>query len=384
MRFLFVKTQQCWPRASGHDVHAYHMMRALIENGHEVALTTSVTPTPEAIDGLDLIDLSVLPNRVRSDDNASAQLTWRQERFRSYWGIEQANIEFVRDKAKELKTDAVVVVGMEVLPYLSAVEDSQRLWYAADEWVWHHLSLVKLTQMQTWQHLRQAALMGIYENSFASVVDRAWVVSAADQRALKLVTGIPIVDVIPNGVDADFFSPAGEVEKGNSCTFWGCLDFLPNIQALRWFCKKVWPLVLARVPTATFHIYGFRPGPEVMQLTSIPGISVSADVPNIRESVGNHQVVVLPFQSGGGVKNKLLEAASMAKPILCSRRACNGLNLSGEMPLRVASNNPQHWLRELLALWADQHTRLSIGNAARDWVVAHHSWNAAAEKAVAL
>ena len=64
---------------------------------------------------------------------------------------------------------------------------------------------------------------------------------------------------VPNGVDSDHFLPAEGPEADHSCVFWGRLDFGPNIQAIQWFCNRVWPAVRRQVSDATFTIIGFNP-----------------------------------------------------------------------------------------------------------------------------
>ena len=377
MRFLFVKDNLAWPRVSGHDVHSYHMLRALTELGHEVVLTTRCTPTPEAVQGIGLTG----QRSWEAAGQCTPRLTRWQEKFRSYWGVEQTAIAAIAEQAREFSVDAVIAVGLEVLPLLAGVTDATRIWYAADEWVWHHLSVIQLRDRTTWKHLREAAVKGLYEYTFRNVVDRAWVVSAADQRAMRWIAGIKHVDVLPNGVDSDHFAPRSVSEVPNSCVFWGRLDFEPNIQALQWFCRTVWPQVVARVPDASFKILGFAPVPEVTQLAAQPGVTLLENLPDLREEIARSQVVVLPMQSGGGIKNKLLEAAAMARPVLCSSRACNGLNLGSSQPLRIAAH-PQQWVDGLVSLWNSAADRRSLGLAAREWVGAAHSWTTTAQNAV--
>ena len=81
-------------------------------------------------------------------------LTRLQERFRSYWGIETALIHALGRAARDCGAEAVVVVGLSVLPYLAGVQGRQRVWYAADEWAWHHLSQVRLFSPSTWPEIR--------------------------------------------------------------------------------------------------------------------------------------------------------------------------------------------------------------------------------------
>ncbi|CAN5894952.1 glycosyltransferase [soil metagenome] len=381
MRFLFVKHVLAWPRSSGHDVHSYHMMKALADLGHQIALVTVDEPVTEAIAGLPLM----LRHAIGAERTSGivSPLTGLRERYRSYWGIEPARIEAVARAAVDFAADAVVVVGLDVLPYLGAVEEAQRVWYAADEWVWHHLSQVRPAVPSTWGELNAAAVKGLHERAYAPLLDRVWVVSKTDRRAMRLALGHDRIDVVPNGIDLEHFRPiVGEVsELPRSCVFWGRLDFGPNIQALQWFCRRVWPAVRREVPDATFTIYGFRPTDPVWTLAGRDGVVLIPDLPDLRSEIARHQIVVLPFVSGGGIKNKLLEASAMARPILCTPRASNGLH--DAVGTLVRARSADRWVRELLALWDDPERRHHLGSAARDWVVSTHTWEAAAGVAAA-
>jgi polysaccharide biosynthesis protein PslH len=262
------------------------------------------------------------------------------------------------------------------------VERARRVWYAADEWAWHHLSLVRPLRPSTWGNVRLAMIKALYERAYGPLLDRVWLVTEADRRAMRFVAGTDRLDVLPNGVDAEHFAPREQPQTERTCAFWGRLDFGPNVQALEWFCGRVWPAVRRAAPEARFTVYGFRPTDEVRALTGRDGIEMVPDLPDLRGEVARHPVVVLPFVSGGGIKNKLLEAAAMGKAVVCSPRACGGLRIEGELPLRVA-RSAGDWVRELLELWADPAGRARLGAAARRWVVERHTWEAAARTALA-
>jgi glycosyltransferase involved in cell wall biosynthesis len=381
MRLLFVKQTLGWPRASGHDVHAFYMMQACAARGHEVALATALAPAPEAIQDIGLARQVVLPSALGENNGHEAlPLTKLQERFRSYWGIPPVWLTALRQLSDTYNPDAVIAVGLNGLPFLPG-HRGVKVWYAADEWIVHHLSLARAMGHEGWEHVKAAAIKGLYERVFASSIDRVWVVSAPEARAMRWLAGFRHVDVVPNGVDSVYFAP-GPASTSASAVFWGRLDFEPNVQGLQWFRQKVWPYVRRDVPDATFVIVGSRPGPAVLQLAALPGVTVVPDVPDLRDEVGQHSVVALPFISGGGIKNKLLEAASMGKPIVTTRRGCGGLELPDRLPLIVA-DTPAQWRTALCDLWAAPARRAELGAAARRWVVERHTWSAAAERALA-
>ena len=379
MHILVYKNALCWPRRSGNDVHTYEMMRAWSSSGVRVSLATSKEIQSEAINGLTLESTTALGS-TGSDGMSTPPGKGMQQRFIRYWGINFSEIQDLADHAEKIKADAVIASGLDTLPFLCKVRNLIRVWYPADEYVWHHLSLLHFTKPSTWMECKSAVFSGLYERTFRSFCDRIWVVSNADCRAMRIVTGVKNVDVIPNGVDHDYFHPLNDQpEKEKSLVFWGRLDFKPNIQGLQWFCRNIWPALYAKFNEAVFSIIGAKPGAEVFDLGKMPGIRIFPDLDDLRPEVAKNQVVVLPFVSGGGIKNKLLEAAAMGKPVICSKRAAAGLN--GVFPAIVADSKSE-WITAIEKLWNNSNERESLGLSARNWVQTEHTWGKAASDAL--
>lgn len=379
MRLLFAKHSLIWPRSTGHDVYTFHMMKEFAGLGHEVSLATVVEPEGSALDGLPLTD------RIRLDgpdgpEGEPVPASWLQTRFRSFWGVSNRQIRSLSQAAASKKADAVIVVGLDALPYFPALTNTIRVWYAADEWVLHHLSQLQFRKGQFKSNLHAAAIKGLYERAHRKLVDRAWVVSEEDKKAMRRYAGIHTVDILPSGVDADFFRPGPEAVEERTAVFWGRLDFGPNAQALDWFCRKVWPLVRQQMPDARFTIIGFQPTDEIRELATAPGVTLAANLRDLRGAARRHAVVVLPLVSGAGIKNKLLEAAALGLPIVCTPLATGGLR--GEAPLSVAKT-PEEFATALVTLWADPDRRRQAAAAVRAWVVEHHSWLTTAKDAIA-
>lgn len=381
LRWLFVKERFAWPRASGHDVHTYGMMRALAELGHAVALCTVDPPPEPAVEGVPYAARYCLGDGsppVPPAGKFPLLFTKLQSKFCSFWGVSPDRVRQVAAAAADCDADAVVVSGLNVLPYLGAVSGRATVWYAADEWVWHHLSMVRPHQPTTWAELKPALVKGVYERAYRRMLDRVWVVTDADARAFRWLAGVRGLDVIPNGVDAGHYRPLDVPQAPNSCAFWGRLDFGPNVQALEWFTRKVWPVVRAKAPDATLKVFGFQPGEAVRRLAGRDGVELTADLSDLRPAVRGCQVAVLPFVSGGGIKNKLLEAAALGMPIVSTPRGC--LGLKGDPPFAVHAR-PANWVDAITHLFADAESRRRQGAAAREWVVANHTWAAAARAA---
>jgi glycosyltransferase involved in cell wall biosynthesis len=384
MRLLFVKRSLQFPRSSGDDVQCFHMMKALAELGAEVSLATVLDTNPRATDGIALAFSGSLSHPAASGAGAHAPipLTSLQERFRSYWGIERDHIGSVAKMAAALHTDVVIAFGLPALPLLAGVNGPLRVWGMADEGVYHHLSQVKLGDVASWGHVKAAAIRGLYERAFQPLVDRVWAVTETDRRAARWFAGMRVGDLLPIGVDAEFYRPVEQPEMPSSAVFWGRLDFGPNIDALTWFCRSIWPGIIAEVPHAQFTIIGYNPTPAVERLSTLPGVSLMPNLDDLRSAVCRHSVVVLPFISGGGMKTKLLEGAALARAMVCTPHACKDLRGSGALPLVIAAS-PEDWTRSVVALWRDSQRRAELGAQARQWVMKHYSWSAPARSALA-
>lgn len=380
-RVLFYKPGLSFPFASGHDVHTTQMCRAMAALGVATCFVTDKPVPPASVPFIGAGDYVSLDDEAGTgEDLPPVRLSSLQERFRGYWGVSEMRVRRLGAIARRFGADTVVVSGLGVLPMLGAVpEGVVRVWYAADEWVIHHLSLVRLTAPATWSELKPAFIKGVYERAYRGLADRVWVVTESDARATRWVMAPRGVDLLPNGVDAEFYQPLDVPQVANSAVFWGRLDFGPNVQALEWFAGHVWPTIRSKVPDATFRVIGFQPSDAVRRLARRDGIELLPDVDDIRPVIASRAVVVLPFISGAGIKNKCLEAAAMGRPIVASPIAA--LGLQGSPPVRLAKT-PAEWVNALSGLWHDAAGAAALGRAARDWVVEAHNWQAVAMRAL--
>ena len=110
----------------------------------------------------------------------------------------------------------------------------------------------------------------------------------------------------------------------------------------------MWPTLRQRFTDLQWQIIGKYPVKRVVELAKTDGIEVLGEVPDIHPYARAAAAVVLPMRCGGGIKNKLLEA--MAKPILASPRAVDGLELGRGSPRIVICHRPPDWVRTLRRL----------------------------------
>jgi glycosyltransferase involved in cell wall biosynthesis len=317
-----------------------------------------------------------------TDTSGVAPDRFVRRRFASYYGATRARHAALAGVVGSIRPDAVIFNGMDVLPYFPPLTGCVRVWLACDDQSWRYLALLRRNPTNPIGYLRAAGIMALYERSHARFVDRAWVVTSRDRRAMRWLGGMKTVDLIRTGVDCNYFRPSDTVPADHSAIFWGRLDFEANVQALRWFCGRVWPELVTRFPRARFTIAGAGATDEIRQLGRRPGIVVLEDLPDLRPDVYRSRVVIMPFVSTGGLKNKMLEAAALGKAIVCTPPAIEGLYEYEAARLTVV-RSAAAFVQGVAALWEDDERCRQAGEAARAWVTTRHTWRIGAQIATA-
>ena len=204
-------------------------------------------------------------------------------------------------------------------------------------------------------------------------------VGGDDAAGMARIGGRPVA-VIANGVDLPGLGEAGSgrPDPAPTAAFVGTLDYLPNMDAVAFLARQVWPRVRAAVPGARLLIGGRRPGRAIQALHGRDGIEVLADVPSIPAVLSRAWIGLAPMRTGVGLKNKVLETWASARPCVLTPLAANGLVLppghEGLMAADAAS-----LAAAAAALLRNQAGCLRLGGAARDWVAERFSWARAAE-----
>jgi len=231
-----------------------------------------------------------------------------------------------------------------------------------------------------WIHRREGRLLRAFEKDVAERADHSLFVSEAEAVLFRARSGLSDdrVKAIGNGIDLEFYDSAdvqpAEAAPGQPMIlFTGQMDYQPNVQAVESFSKQVMPDILARFPKARFAIVGRAPADKVRQLDGRNGTVVVGAVDDIRSWIVAAEVVVAPLRIARGIQNKILEAMAMAKPVVASTCAAEGIDAtSGEHFLTADSIDDEAGL--VCALLDNPGRARRLGEQARTLIYSHYSW----------
>lgn len=201
----------------------------------------------------------------------------------------------------------------------------------------------KSSVFQRWIYQREARLIARQEASAAVLFDNVALVSDNEAACFRQNhPSVPSSKVhgISNGVDTEFYDPAriNTPIVAGRIVFTGEMNYKPNVDAVLWFVAEVWPQISQQLPFATFIIVGRNPVPAIQALAQNDNIQVTGRVEDVRPWLGSAALVVAPMQLGRGIKNKVLEAMAMAKPIVATPQAMLGLQRLPETQALVVAS----------------------------------------------
>ena len=235
----------------------------------------------------------------------------------------------------------------------------------------------KSSGLTGWMMQREAQLLFAHEKAVAARVDASLFVSEAEAELFRERTGAKRVYAVENGIDTDYFNPAASFKRiettGALIVFTGQMDYRPNIEAVTWFVEAIMPHIRVVHPQARFAIVGRNPTDAVKALARQPGVIVTGEVADVRGWIAASAVVVAPLKLARGVQNKVLEAMAMARPVVASTAAAEGIDHGDTIHVGATVGEIAEAVTRLMS---DPAKANALGLTAREQVIARYGWDA--------
>jgi glycosyltransferase involved in cell wall biosynthesis len=166
-----------------------------------------------------------------------------------------------------------------------------------------------------------------WERRWYPHADGLAVVSPVDAEELRTFVDTPVA-VIPIPVGDEHFVPPARTRQPGVVTLVSSLNYLPNVDSVDWFCRSIWPRIVAQRPTARLRVVGRGPSDDVRRAVAAAGAELHADVPDARPYYWEAEVSVVPLRLGAGMRNKVLHAMAARSPIVATSVAIEGIGVT--------------------------------------------------------
>ena len=212
-----------------------------------------------------------------------------------------------------------------------------------------------------------------WERRIAEKFDLNIVMSPVDRQILLSKNINVKIAVIPNGVDTDSLDQLPPTDQQENISFFGTMDYPPNIDAVLYFYKRVFQLIRRRLPETKFFIIGQKPTNELKKLSNDSNVIVTGYVKDIVPYYQKSSVVVVPLRAGGGTRLKILEAMGLGRPVVSTSLGSEGLEVTHSENIMIA-DRPEDFAKHTIELMTNKTLRTRLTEKARKFVESYHSW----------
>jgi len=163
----------------------------------------------------------------------------------------------------------------------------------------------------------------------------ATVVVTEDEKQVLSSLGVKNVWVIPNIHEEISLSEKVAFDQRAGLVFIGSYNHPPNIDAVKWLCLEIMPLVWASRPDITVNLLGSNLKDEVKELAS-DKVVVTGYVPEVEPYFQKSRVFVAPLRFGAGMKGKIGQSLSLGLPTITTRIGAEGMGLIDHQDVLIA------------------------------------------------
>ncbi len=211
----------------------------------------------------------------------------------------------------------------------------------------------------------------LYELRYLPFFDLVIAMSETDKNILRKLFGIKNIEIIENGVEHISLLPTREKSDIINLGLIGSFSHPPNLEAFRFCCEKILPLLEKNNVEFKFYLAGENDG-QLVKNMSQKLLKDPAQVVNlgfVKEATDFYQqidVLIAPLFAGSGTRIKILESLSFGKPVITTETGAEGIAISDPWVKKIKqlkANDAQLWLnsiRDLMSRTLNQEDYLHL------------------------
>jgi sugar transferase (PEP-CTERM/EpsH1 system associated) len=378
-KVLFITSRVPAPLDDGWKIRTFHLMQGYVRNGWAVDLVSFCSPGQKISNFHEvrtICDDVQLVNRAKSykiSDIFRGFVSCKPFNVHNFNILQMFNV--LKSVVEKCSYDLVQVEDVIMAQYvlremgnayrildMHNVESNLMERYSDNERNFFKRFYAKITA----QKLKK------YEIAVASQFDRLLVCSKDDLNLLKQ-NGIQVNNqVVPNGVDCNYYQYLPFNSSSKDIVFVGTMNYHANISGVNYFVKDILPLILKKSPNTHFYIVGKSPTKSVCDLCS-SNVTVTGTVSDVREYLRKARVVVAPLLVGGGTRLKILEAMACSRPVVSTSIGAEGIGAEHGRQIMLA-DSPDEFAHCVLTLLDNSTLCEKLGRNGCKFVVDEYNW----------
>ena len=375
MHILFLSRWFPFPVDNGSKIRIYNLLRGLAQH-HKVSLISFYEPAVSEPDVTAMRqfcqDVRLIPWKAYRQDSWRARLGYFSKTPRAYVDTYSPAMEqSIADALSSTKIDLVIASQIDTAMYAGEFRGTPAIFEEVEVGVIYdqYFNSASLTA-----RLRGGLTWSKYSRYLAHLINHFRLCTVVSERErdmlLKSIRGNFKVEIIPNCIDLASYIYIREHPQSDTLIFTGSLTYKPNYDAMCWFLENVFPLLRLRIPGLRLVITGEHAN---LPLPAADGVWLTGMVEDVRPLIARSWVSIVPLQTGGGTRLKVLEPMALRTPVVSTSKGVEGLAVQNDAHLLIA-DDPQEFSTAVLRLMLTLGLRQQLAEKAYDLVRERYNW----------
>ncbi|MBI3103818.1 glycosyltransferase family 4 protein [Candidatus Daviesbacteria bacterium] len=373
-----------YPLLTGGQTRSYNLIKRLASLGHEITLFCLVKNNGER---KYVGELEKYCREVQVFNRSEKPWTLKnifRTGFSFYpflvirnWAKGEKNA--IGQKLEEEKFDLIHAETFYVMPHIPKTQIPILLVEQTIEYlVYRHFAdEFKIPFLKHLLYL-DVAKMRYWELKYWQRAKRVVAMSDDDRQSMLFQLPNLEVDIVPNGVDSQFFGQKIKVKsKIQTILYLGNFTWLQNREAVKILVEKVWPLIKSEIPKCKLWIIG-KNAKEIFSNIKSKDIRVE-EVGDVREVYQEASLLVAPIYGGGGTRYKNFEAFASGLPVVTTSIGIRGTDARDGVEV-VIRDEPDEIALAAVELLKNEKLYRKIAKNAQKMVSVKYDWDPIAKK----
>jgi glycosyltransferase involved in cell wall biosynthesis len=381
MKVLILSTWFPYPLSQGSKIRAYYIIKALAKE-HSITLLSFKDNNiePSWLEHMRQIcqRVEVIQQDPFKSNRQNAYLRWLSSKPSSVVASYSPDMAS-KARSISLEWDPDCVIALTFVTGLYALEAKSRL-KIIDVDNFMARMIYESYQKEKSPFVRYRRMLAYrkflrYERWLYAKFNYSIVVTERDRQGLIDLVHLKEkqVGVVPNGVDTQYNTLLQNTREPDTLIFNGSLTYQNNYDAMDFFLKDIFPLIVKQIPEVQIKITGSTLGVPIESFSSMSRVIFTGYLEDIRPIISESCVCVVPLRMGGGTRLKILEAMALGTPVISTSKGAEGLNIEAGTHLLIA-DTPQEFAALTIKLLHDRELRRTLAKNAASLVKEKYDW----------
>jgi glycosyltransferase involved in cell wall biosynthesis len=380
MRILQISNKAPYPPNDGSSIAVYNMAKGFIQNNVDFHFITINTKKHFKSDVLVPDDFkkkshytSVYKNTGIKPIGAILNLFTNESYFISRFVFKEFESELISCLIKH-EFDIVQIEGIFMAPYIPIIRKHSKAkitirTHNAEHVIWDRLIQNEGNELKKQYLQLQNKRLKKTEIELLGIADAIIPITPTDKIIFEELEIKSNYFISPTGIDIDRYQIDYSKEKPITFFHLGSMDWMPNVEGVDWFLKEVYLPYFQNNEAITFNFAG-RFMPKRFLEQSSKNLQFIGSVEDNISFYNQHDVMLVPLQSGSGMRIKIIEGMAMGKAIISTSIGAEGIPVT-HLENIIIADNPKEFADAITDLAKNDELKLKLKKNARSFIQNH-------------